>query len=563
METSRGLKWSAPGCRNYSGTPGHPDRTLTELYFARSFGLEPIKSQSSWSARRSGVLALVLIIIASLRIVSTYKVLSHTTDEPAHLAAGIEWIENGTYTYEDQHPPLARVVGAFGAHWAGSRWSRNPDLYLEGFHLLGQNNRYTRVLFFSRLSMLPFFWIGAAAVYFWGLRIGGPSAAMFATLLFTTTPPILAHAGLVTTDMALTAFVSAALVASIYWAEKPNGARSVALGILLGLALLSKFSALVFLPAAWLLMYGIDLLKARHAAIGRLAKLAPWFAVSMIVAALVIWAGYRFAVGRVEYLHAILPAPAFFTGIWYVYLHNSVGHLAYLLGKRSQTGFWYYYPVVLTVKTPLATLILIFAAICFAISRRDHVSIACPLALIAALLGIGLFSHINIGVRHILPVYMGFAVCGGAALARMFSLKRSWMTLAASALLLWQVISGALKHPDYIAYTNELAGRDPEKILADSDLDWGQGLRGLALRLHELGVRSFTLKLDNWGYMIASGEPFPAYVAMPDGDHPNPGWNAVSVTAWKLSGQPKWADTTKPTERVRRSMYLYYFPSQP
>ncbi len=108
---------------------------------------------------RPGLLALALILLASIRIVSTYRVLSHTTDEPAHLAAGIEWIQNGTYTYEDQHPPLARVTGALGLYLTGSRWTRNKDMYTEGFLLLGQGKRYSRALFYSRLFMLPFFWV--------------------------------------------------------------------------------------------------------------------------------------------------------------------------------------------------------------------------------------------------------------------------------------------------------------------------------------------------------------------------------------------------------------------
>jgi hypothetical protein len=127
-------------------------------------------------------------------------------------------------------------------------------------------------------------------------------------------------------------------------------------------------------------------------------------------------------------------------------------------------------------------------------------------------------------------------------------------------LLLWQVASGALVHPDYIAYTNELAGRHPERILADSDLDWNQGMRGLALRLQELGVRRLTFKIASSGYMIANGHSFPPYDFMPDGDTPPVGWNAVSVTEWKLTGQPKWAERVEPTERIRRSIYLYYFP---
>jgi len=460
--------------------------------------------------------------------------------------------------------------------------------------------------------MLPFFWVGAAAVYFWGLRVGGAGPAVLATLLFTTTPTVLAHAGLVTTDMALTAFVSATLVASLYWVEKPGWRRSSLLGVLLGLALLSKFSALAFLPAAWLLMYALHLFmpapafrqsparrqspvleqgpvleqspgryglqpvrpsaarrgpgertravfRSFFSELRKAWSLTPWALLTALIAVALVWAGYRFAVGPVDYLHATLPAPAFFTGIHYVYLHNQGGHLAYLLGQLSQTGFWYYYPVVLAVKTPLPTLVLMLAALWFTIRRRDRLPLALPMALVAAMLGVGLFSHINIGVRHILPIYTGFAVCGGAALNRLFRSRHKWLAAAAAALLLLQIATGVLVHPDYIAYTNELAGSHPERILADSDLDWDQGMRGLALRLEELGIQDLTFKLNSSSYMIANGHSFPRYEYMPDGDQPPPGWSAVCVTAWKLSGQPKWAERIEPNERIRRSIYLYYF----
>ena len=495
----------------------------------------------AWFAQRPRLLALILVIVASIRIVATYRVLSHTTDEPAHLAAGIEWIQNGTYTYEDQHPPLARVTGALGLYLTGSRWTHNKDMYMEGFLLLGQGKRYNRALFYSRLFMLPYFWIGAMAVYLWAFRIGGRRTAVLATLLFTTTPTILAHAGLATTDMALTAFVSATMVASLYWADKPGWRRSLCFGLLLGLALLSKFSSLAFLPTAWLCMIAVYLIRGNSAR--RAFALLPWAALSALVAALVICAGYQFA-----------PAP-FFSGIDYVLAHNRVGHLSYLLGHLSKTGFWYYYPVVLAVKTPIATLILLGLAIAFTFRR-----IAMPLAFVAAILAVGLFSHINIGVRHILPIYTGFAICAGVALDGLFRSSRRWLVGIGAVLVLWQVATGALMHPDYIAYTNELAGKHPERILADSDLDWNQGMRGLALRLQELGVKDLTFKLSSSGYMIADGHSFPLYTEMPDGDKPNPGWNAVSVTAWKLSGQPKWAERIEPTERIRHSIYLYYFP---
>ena len=75
------------------------------------------------------------------------------------------------------------------------------------------------------------------------------------------------------------------------------------------------------------------------------------------------------------------------------------------------------------------------------------------------ILCVAMFSHINIGVRHILPIYSAFAVCGGAVLNRIFQQKRRWPMTLAAGLLIWQIASGSLQHPDYIAYTNELAGQ--------------------------------------------------------------------------------------------------------
>jgi hypothetical protein len=86
------------------------------------------------------------MLIASARIVSTYTVFNHTVDEPAHLAAGMEWISAGKYLYEDQHPPLARVMGALGPYLAGERWHAGPDSYREGYRILGRDAHYDRTL---------------------------------------------------------------------------------------------------------------------------------------------------------------------------------------------------------------------------------------------------------------------------------------------------------------------------------------------------------------------------------------------------------------------------------
>src|ERR1039457_3741633 len=96
--------------------------------------------------------------------------------------------------------------------------------------------------------------------------------------------------------------------------------------------------------------------------------------------------------------------------------HNAEGHPGFLLGERSNTGFWYFYPVVIAVKTPLAFLILVALGLTFATRKREWFRPAGPpLAFSAGIVLVGLFTHINIGVRHILPVYVGFSLLAAAA----------------------------------------------------------------------------------------------------------------------------------------------------
>ena len=111
-------------------------------------------SRGRWRA----VTALVACL-ATLAVVSTYPVFSQMWDEPAHIAAGMEWLSRGRYTYEPQHPPLARVAAAVGPYLAGARTTGQPKLYGEGRALLGEGAHYHRMLTLARLGMLPFLWL--------------------------------------------------------------------------------------------------------------------------------------------------------------------------------------------------------------------------------------------------------------------------------------------------------------------------------------------------------------------------------------------------------------------
>jgi hypothetical protein len=494
-------------------------------------------------------LAALLVLIASARIVSTYGVLSATFDEPAHLGSGMQWLEGHQYTYNDVHPPLARIAGAIGLHFAGLHWSEERYAYPEGIHLLGSGAHYWRALSAARSAMLPFFWLACAVVYVWAFDLGGPVAAVFATLLFTALPPVLAHAGLVTNDMALTGCMGLTILLSLRWYRDPAWKWTALFGMALGLAVLAKFTALVFLPSVWMAMWVVN----RTSRGPRVRVSWPRAACVAGLAFVVIWAGYLFTFGKVEYLHNRLPAPEFFRELGELFDYNQGSHAAYLLGKVSLQGFWYYYPVVLSIKTPIALLLLTAIAAAAAWRREDPWKVRMPLAMAAGILLFSmLFVRLNIGVRHVLPVYLGFTVAAGLVCARLIEMRLQWVV---GFLMAAYVISGAWQHPEYLSYTNEFAGKHPENLVADSDLDWGQDMARLAARLNSLGVKKVWINCDP-GYVM-TGNPFPETQSIPEGENPPPGWTVVCVTPWKLDSRPPWPARVPPAERIGRSIFLY------
>ena len=134
--------------------------------------------------------------------------------------------------------------------------------------------------------------------------------------------------------------------------------------------------------------------------------------------------------------------------------------------------------MTLAVKTPLALLLLVGWSLRTA--WRKRLKIAAPLAYCAIILAIAISSRINIGVRHVLPVYAGLAVIAGVGASTLLresvSRRAAWRVPLLFGLFAWQVISGTLAHPDYLSYTNEITRSHPENFVAESDLDWGQDM---------------------------------------------------------------------------------------
>ena len=524
---------------------------------------------SGFLERHSGVLTIALILVASIRIVTTYTVFSHTSDEPAHVACGMEWLDKGMYTWEPQHPPLARIAVALGPYLSGIRsqgMPHTPDIKMfeEGALVLYHGKHYDRTLAFARLGILPFFWVACLAVYWWGRRYFSRAVAVVAVFPFTFMPPVLAHAGLATTDMALTAFMSAAFVAGLIWVEQPTVGHGIWFGAAAGLMVLSKFSCLVFFPvivALALAGYFVTERPGVGAALRDARTRIPTFVLAVLVGFLVIWAGYRFSFGRIPFANISLPFPELYAGIKQVQEHATRGHPSFLLGETRETGFWNFYLVGIAFKSPLGFLALLGIGLVLIFWKQPLTRrLWLPLAFSAGTLLVGMFSTINIGLRHVLPVYVGFSLLAAVAVMKLLESGRTrkWVWGLLGALVLWMTASSALSHPDYLPYFNELAGSEPENILVDSDLDWGQDIKRLATRLHEVGATSVAWTGSVWAD-LEQEHGFPKIRPM-NRFRPVEGWNAIGVTSLKSNRAILWPDEIKPHWRVGKSIFLWYFP---
>ncbi len=531
------------------------------------------------------------------RIVATYPVFSQTTDEPAHVAAGMEWLQRGSYTFEPLHPPLARVSVALGPYLSGRRLSGTAKMWKQGDDILMQPGRYEHVLALARLGVLPFFLLAAFLVWDWTRRRYGDASAILATALLTTTPAVLGHSGLATTDMPLTATCLAALAAFISFLRRPTSARAVVLGIAAGVATLAKFSAILFLPAAALALLAWRWFLQRQQRSDSPRPPFSWSRSVGIVAvsgAMTIWAGYRFSVGAMtqptDRPHAsidrlvgssgalhdasyrvaeafVVPAPALFHGLAALSLKDVNGHEGYLLGHTRLTGWWYYFPVALAVKTPLAFLVLIAigAVVLIGESRREHDwELAAPVVAAGAILMVTLPSHIDIGLRHILPIYPLLAIVGAVGAQRLYSRTASRMTAALVVVLVgWQVVASIAAHPDYLAYFNEIASRHPEQVLVDSDLDWGQDLWRLSAALRAKRIDSVSLVYAGSPAIDLSQFGLPRFRELKPYERAD-GWIAISLLRLKAGGMGfppdayAWLNAYRPDSRVGRSIWLYH-----
>ena len=511
-----------------------------------------------------------IALIAAIRVATTHRVFSETLDEPVHIAAGQEWWR-GDYALDTTHPPLARLL--FALPLIGYPAPRTDNIVEAGNELLYHGD-YEKTLARARIGNLVFLTAGVVGVAAWARRRFSRGVAIFAAAIFAGIPSVLGHAGVATTDIAVAATMTLALLALDLFLEAPTMRRGVFLGMAVGLGVLSKFSFFVYFPAAALVL----LLVRRPIRARALPAL-----VAVAVALLVVWAGYRFHFGRPANLYddaasfvehccgrtlqplarlvanTPQPAPALATGMALLILHDRQGHRTYLLGDTSNHGWWYYFPVVYFFKTPIPFHIVSLWGIGALLARRRRDGLELVL-IAAAIFVVAMTSSINIGVRHILPVYAPLSIVAAFGAVAIWNRARDlFPRVVVVALMLWLFGGVAAAHPNYLAWFNEAAQPSPSRIAIDSNLDWGQDVLRLSRAVRELNIKRLHVRIVNNTRLHAHGIPaeeLPPFRKVK-------GWVAISESELRWdeeTGDYAWLTNYRPVRKIGQSIRLYYIP---
>ncbi len=534
-------------------------------------------------------LALLLALQAARCLYNSWRE-SQTVDEGIHIASGLTFLRTGRYELDLEHPPLARVWFTLpllalraDARLDAESWHRR-DMIAHGIEILYRQPRrtHTTMLLAARAMVVVLALALTLAVALWTRNRFGPAAGLAAAVLVSFDPNLCAHGHYATTDMAaaLAAFLA---VIAFEAALEHGGRRRIALaGLATGAAFAVKLSMLFLAPCFLLLALALRPGWKRAA-----AALAGTLALAVLVALLSYGpAGWRIrrmprldervASGgpvntALRFLGARLGVPAhpWLEGIGAHFQHQDAGHEAFLLGERYQGGKWQYFPVAFLVKTPLGTLLLFALSLPLlrAAPWRRWAVLAIPLALYWAM---ALQSHVNIGVRHLLPVFpLTAALAAGLVAAHGAGLyRRAAPALLAGACLL-AAAESAKVFPYDISFFNMAAG-GPEngaRILLDSNVDWGQSLReaaewlGGTPRADVCLVYFGTVPMDAFGFdecAILTGEEIRS------GRRPDRRWQVISVSLLEgLYHKREWYDWLRSMEPVARIGYsLYVFDVQ-
>lgn len=483
-----------------------------------------------------GITVAVLLLAHWLLATGSAARKSMAFDEIHHLTAGYSYWKlddyrlhtcNGNLSQRWLTIPLALSADLQFPTLQQPFWERSDVIALGYQFLYGSGNDEHTMLTRSRAFASLLSVAVCLVVFLWSREIFGWPGALLSLGLVAISPTILAHGRLVTSDICVTLFLTLGLWLVWKILHEVTWMRVALLCVSIGCLFLSKYSAVVILPTALILMVivlwrrrrlRVRLAGRRYSIRSRPRCLAVHGAVALLVALFtvgMIWAAFggqyspfranpstatqydvhptledactkAGAVGTLIRWCAsrrLLPE-AYLHGAAYVFAEEE--REAFLNGDYSMTGWRHYFPYAVLVKTPLPLFGLLMLGLLFASSGRSRRLIRARYLLVPLLVfflvygTFSVFNKLNIGHRHVLPLYPCMFIAAGAAAGWLGGKQRLLGRLATIGFVAWFAAEGARAYPDYLAYFNQLVDRRAAyRHLVDSNLDWGQDLPAL------------------------------------------------------------------------------------
>ena len=470
---------------------------------------------------------------------------SQTWDEANHIFAGYRTWTDGDFGLNPEHPPLVKLLATIPLLRAQLK---NPvleeryfkeDAFLRGKEFLYQNDA-DKILARTRTAAAVLTLLTALVVFLATREMFGRGAAFVALTLLTFDPNLLAHGALITNDVGFACFMLLSVYTFYRFVKSPAALRLVVAGASVGLALAVKHTGVLIVPILFLLalseilrnVFASDREKITRHTLKTLGSLV----LIMLIGWVVLWSFYRFRYdARPHGLQLNPPLAEYVKGLepheaWPIstmarlrilpesYLYGLVDikltanyYTSYVLGKVYAHSVWFYFPVTFLIKSTVGVLalsLLSLAVVVSGLSRgREILFLLVPPGVY---LVVALTAGMNIGVRHVLIVYVFvYVLIGGAAWALIRrSRRRAYIV---GALLLLHLGSSLMAFPNYIAYGNELWGGPSQtyRYLSDSNADWGQQLKSVKQYLDQRGVK------DCWFVYFAEGVAEPSYYGIP------------------------------------------------
>jgi tetratricopeptide (TPR) repeat protein len=566
--------------------------------------------------RRGSIAAALIIFAVAYGALEwfAYTQKSATIDEPIHLTTGYAALAERDYRVETTHPPFMRM------------WAALPLLFMDDVHLdtsvidrtepaawhsgatafdfstkfLYVDNDADRLLNAARFMIVLCGILLGILVFSWAYEWLGFTAAVCGLVFYTLSPNIAAHASLVTTDIGITCFIFGTIYFLWRTTRRLSPLNLTGLSIFFALAIVTKFSGLILGPMVLALL--IAAVRQRTAITPRTATAIV--ALLAVVSFVAVWAihGFRYApsespswqwhleeaplartvpmiaaaTGWIDG-HRLLPNA--FTEGFLIFAQSMLPpNHAYLAGEHSEEGWWYYFVVAFLIKTPIALITLTVIGAVVLVRRRHELELKNEVFVLVPVLLYLVVSSANtfhVGIRHLLPIYP-FILLIGAAGAIMLVHGRAGRVALGGMLAFWVWVVADV-YPHTLTYFNHFVGGPANgyKYLADSNVDWGQGLKLLKQWMDRQSVPQIGLAYFGTAdpaYYDIDYTPLPA--ATPGLDLPSiakmwtkprlPGYVAVGATV--LTGvylDPQWQlfyrglQQTTPVAVLGNSIFVY------